>query len=57
MLLGKFTIKFSWKVLGDRFCSCSGVLDPHVLHEVYNEYGNELLASNDTEQPVGNSTK
>ena len=35
----------------------SGALDPHVLHDVYNEYGNELLASNDTEQPVGNSTK
>ena len=43
--------------LTHNFSLNSGVLDPNVLHDVYNEYGNELLASNDTEQPVGNSTK
>ena len=41
--------------LTHKFSLKSGALDPHVLHDVYNEYGNELL--NDTELPVGNSTK
>ena len=56
-----FREKSSWQVLlvflTHNFSLNSGALNPHVLHDIYNEYGNELLASNDTEQPVGNSTK